>query len=98
MIGFTQPGMLTVKRQQNIKNKRPNGRYFLVEAQGLTRHKCLRANRNDFAALRLQNLLVFEPATALHGVSSDLCHKKINDQTVVIFWWRHRDSNPGPND
>ncbi len=35
---------------------------FLVWAKGISRHKCLRATRNDFATLHLQNLLGFEPS------------------------------------
>ena len=36
----------------------------MAERIGLARHKCLHVNRDDFAALHLQNLLLVEPFVA----------------------------------
>ena len=61
--------------------------FILVETQGFPRHKCLWGNRNDFAALCLQNLLVVEPCNFVApGSSSHVLTKIKNTQTGVFYF------------
>ena len=60
---------------------------------GIHSGKALRGNRNDFASLHLQNLLVVEQGS--HPIA---LHKKNTPMGVFYLWWTRRDSNPGPTD
>ena len=66
--------------------------------------KALRANRYDFAALHLQNLLVFEPVVApqLFWFSSLKKHPAVSDihrnKAGYDNWRAQQDSNLQPTD
>ena len=60
------------------KKIKPPARWFnfFGGGTGTRSGKALRAKRDDFAAFQLQNLLIFEPATALQRDSRPDCARK----------------------
>ncbi len=63
------PRYAITKINKNSYLKNTKTVFNLAETKGYTRHKCLRGNRDDFAAQCLQNLLVVEPfATLLRNI------------------------------